>query len=97
METLKVSVELYASYKRFSRHRLCVLLYFRLIRFLLLHLPSKAIHFDTKNKEIIKRFQTRVGGMGRPQNEQICLSQNTDFYVTVSKTTDLIFAGAVDL
>ena len=33
----------------------------------------------------------------RPQNEQICLPQNTDFYETVPKATDLIFGGAVDL
>ena len=33
----------------------------------------------------------------RPQNEQICLPQNADFYKNLSKVADLIFAGAVDL
>ena len=33
----------------------------------------------------------------RPQNEQISLPQNTDFYKTVPKATDLIFAAAADL
>ena len=33
----------------------------------------------------------------RPQNQQICLPQNADFYKTVSKAAYLIFVGAVDL
>lgn len=33
----------------------------------------------------------------RPQNQQTCLWQNADFFKTVPKTTDLIFAGAIDL
>ena len=33
----------------------------------------------------------------RPQYKQICLPQNTDFYKTVPKAADFIFARAVDL
>ena len=33
----------------------------------------------------------------RPQNEQICLPQNADFFKSVPKTEDLILDGAVDL
>ena len=49
----------------------------------------------------IKAHYVSVEGGGaccrRPQNEQICLSQNAYSYITVLKTEDLIFAGAVDL
>ena len=33
----------------------------------------------------------------RPQNKQIHLSQNTDFYKTVSQVADFIFTEAEDL
>ena len=33
----------------------------------------------------------------RPQNNQICLPQNSDFYKAVPKAADFLFAGAVDL
>ena len=33
----------------------------------------------------------------RPQNEQICVPQNADFYKNLPKAADLILAGAVNL
>ena len=66
METLKVSVELSASCKRLSRHRIFVLLYFRLFQLHLLHQPSKVMHFYTKNKKIITRFPDSCNSNNSP-------------------------------
>ena len=33
----------------------------------------------------------------RPQNKQICVPQNADFFKEVSKAAELILAGAADL
>ena len=55
--------------------------------------------FYEKQRRFTKPF-LMVEGRGcchRPQNEQIYLPQSADFYETVLKATDLIFAGAVDL
>ena len=51
-----------------------------------------------KNNRLIKDNQKILHTLNKwPENEQICMPQNPDFYKIVPKAADLILAGAVDL